>query len=106
MTRNGAWLHVHPAALAMAREDGLDEADGAEAVGEGGEVGRRRQAVADGAVDGEEVVLEPVGVALGVAARVVGERPGRRVEQAGVLDERLVRPLAAADPERVRALLI
>src|SRR5690606_10589075 len=104
---NGGGLSdVDPGLAAVALQDGVDEADGAEAVGEGGEVGLAGLPVADGAVDGEEVVLEAVGVALRVAAGVVGVRLRGRVEEAGVLDERLVRAVAAAEPQLVRPLLV
>ena len=75
----------HPAARSVALEDGLAQGHLAMAVREGGERRRGREvALRDVAVERPEVLLEGVGVALGVPAGDGGRRPRGAGEDRGV----------------------
>src|SRR5205823_12741620 len=77
------------------------------AVLEGREWARRPQvARLNVLVNGPEELLEGVGEALVVAARVAGEAAGARVQQGRVADEQLVGPVAAAQPQLVGPLAV
>src|SRR3954466_15350741 len=98
----GSRRDVHPAAGAGRVEDGLGDAGGAQAVGEGGEaVGRLGGEGGVGVGDeGVEAVLVALRVAGGDDGVASGTRPLARAA------EQLPVHLAAADPQRVRVLLV
>src|SRR5262245_37859845 len=95
-----------PGARLVALQDRLADGDLVVAVLEGGEGRLALAASGDVRVHLHEQVVRPLGVALGVAAGVVGEGTNLGGDQRAVLDHRLVGPLAAPGPEAVALLLL
>ena len=94
---------------AVALEERLDRARHPMGVGERGHAGLAALPTtvgADGRVEVEHEVLQPVRPSLLVAARIVRQRRGVIGEEGRVAHELLVRTIAPPDPELVRMLLV
>src|ERR1700722_12241784 len=100
-------LDFDPSPLAMTLQYGLAEHDLAMPVGKCRESRRSRKITCgDVTVERFEKLFERVGMALGVAARIVGDRSRGRAEQRRVAQQRLIGPVPLADPKFVRLLAV
>src|SRR5262245_16684989 len=92
--------HGFPGSFTLAAQDRIAKNNFAMAVGKGWERPRRCEVAAvDVVVNGAEELLERVGKALVVPARVIGERTHGGLQQRGIADQQFIGSITFADPE-------